>query len=363
MKVKSIALVTLPWLLVTLAGCASSGLLKVSKPDYPKSGPKNPVVRILGVWEPAMGIGIEDKTSRGFSGQIYFFSQGSDLAAKVDGDVRIYVFDDEGTADEQMKPLHEMNFPAATWNALLTKGPLGATYNVFVPYIRPGNHEAKCTLRIRYKAADGPIAYSDFVDIVLEGKKKPDAAHDYDDAGTRSKARTRSGDSRPTQMAEAAEPRSADGPPRARGLSEAITASLELDRQTRRPRAVALTEQERERIIREVRARMKAENNGDVALAAYDDGDKGPVPAARKSSSRQPPNPLQEEAEVSDDEGVETAAEEFSEEPSGPIRRHRSAIRRHILADEDVIDETGESSAMNDSDGADLQSHLLDDAQ
>src|SRR5262249_41391086 len=153
----------------------------VAKTDFPKSGPKNPVIRILGVWEPATGIGLDNKTTRGFSGQIYFFTQGSELAAAVDGDVRVYVFVDEGRPEDQMLELDEDNFDAKTWNAFLAKGPLGATYSVFIPYIRPGNHEAKCTLRIRYKPTNGPVAYSEFVNICLEGKKKSGAKHEYGD--------------------------------------------------------------------------------------------------------------------------------------------------------------------------------------
>src|SRR5262245_50132636 len=365
MKFKSIAPLTFALLLVAPAGCATSGLLKTSKSDVPKSGPKNPVIRILGVWEPAMGPGLEEKTTRGCLGQIYFFSQGSDLAAMVDGDVRVYVFDDEGSAEEQTKPLHEVNFPAASWNALLTKGPLGATYNVFIPYIRPGNHEAKCSLRIRYKPANGPIAYSDFVNICLEGKKKPGAKHESDETAAHLKARAHSSGALPHQVADAAGAGPADGPPRARGLAEAITASLGPDvLQPRRPSAVALTDQERERIVREFRARMKAENKGDIAPAAYDDSDGESAPAARKPTRRRSANPLQEEVDVADDDRLDATSEENSDQSSPPVRRHRTLIRRHILADVAGTDDDGESSATSDpDDGAEHPAHLLDDAQ
>jgi len=350
MNVKSIGPLTVACLLVATSGCATSGWLKMSKPDYPKAGPKNPVVRILGVWEPAMGIGLDDKAARGFSGQIYFFCQGSDLAARVDGDVRVYVFDDEGSPEDQMQPLHEANFSADAWNAFMTKGPLGATYNVFIPYIRPGNHEAKCTLRIRYKPASGPIAYSDFVNIVLEGKKKkPDAAHEYDAAGTRSKARAKSTGSAPNEVAEAAETRSADGPPRARGLAEAITASLSPEAlQARRPSAVALTDQERERIIREVRARMKAETSGTVTLAAYDEADGQAVA----------------EADAVDDATMENGVGERADVSNRPIRHKLSTGRRHLLEDEATTEDESESSVVEDlEEGADPDSQPLDDDQ
>src|SRR5438552_2095274 len=107
--------------ILALAGCATPGLFKMSKDDFPKAGPKNPVIRILGLWEPAEGMAM-NKSSRGFSAQILFFSQNSDLAAQVDGDVRIYVFDDQGEPDDQAMPFHQFDYSAALWNALRGKG-------------------------------------------------------------------------------------------------------------------------------------------------------------------------------------------------------------------------------------------------
>src|SRR5262249_24611805 len=162
---------TLALLFLGLAGCASTGLLKFSKDHFPRTGPKNPVIRIMGLWQTAEGMW-EGRTMRGFSGQILFFGQNSDVPAQVDGDVRIYVFDDQGSADDQVKAIHEFNFPAASWNALLSKGPLGATYSLFVPYTRPGIHEANCTLRIRYIPARGGMpVYSEMVNVQLSGTK------------------------------------------------------------------------------------------------------------------------------------------------------------------------------------------------
>src|SRR5580658_9561753 len=60
--------------LLTLAGCATPGLFKLSKDEFPKSGPKNPVIRVLGLWQPTEGLS-GNKQSRGFSAQVLFFCQ------------------------------------------------------------------------------------------------------------------------------------------------------------------------------------------------------------------------------------------------------------------------------------------------
>lgn len=283
MKKTWIATLALTWLVSAVTGCATPGLLNQSKNDFPTAGPKHPVTRILGVWEPAMGTGLDGKTSRGFSGQIYFFSQGSDLAAKVDGDVKFFVFDDQGTPEEQAKPIYEDNFEAKAWNQLMAKSPLGATYSVFIPYTRPGNYEAKCTLRIRYKPANGPIVYSDMVNIILEGKKKPVSSdapvRDYDEAaGSRAK-NGKSANGQATQVAFRE-------PPRAYGLAEAISGTNGPAGLRGRRTADGLSEEDRARIIREVRARVDAETKGTVKLVEYEERNSNRAPSANASTAR-----------------------------------------------------------------------------
>src|SRR5262249_50124870 len=174
MKRTTICSLALACLIFNLTGCA---LLKLGKHQFPATGPKNPAVRIIGMWQPSEGMW-EGRTTRGFSGQIMFFGINSDAPAKVNGEVVIYVFDDQGQAEEQAKPIHEFKFPADSWNALLADGPLGATYGVFVPYTRPGIHSANCTLRVRYTPASGhPLpVYSEMVNLTLAGTKKQKSA-------------------------------------------------------------------------------------------------------------------------------------------------------------------------------------------
>jgi hypothetical protein len=331
MKNTWMAKFALMWAVSGLAGCAAPGFLKISKDDFPKAGPKDPVVRIVGIWQPAMGPGLENKSSRGFSGQILFFGQG-DRPVQVDGDVKIYVFDDCGTPEEQAKPISDHNFPAKSWNALLSKGPLGATYGVFIPYIRPGNYEAKCTLRVRYKPANGPVAYSDMVNILLEGKKKPapdgDSIRDYDEVVQEQRSGGKSTKSRPKEVAFRE-------PPRTYGLAEAIP-SLNGSGAARNPRASGgLSEDDRARIIREVRARVAAETNGKIKLVEYEDRDSDVSPAVNSSAPGKRANPREETpAEIEQDESIALPAAVADEAPI-PTRRKPVSARRHILDDDD----------------------------
>lgn len=252
--------------LLILAGCATPGFFKLSKEKFPKTGPKNPVIRILGMWEPAEGMAY-GKSCRGFNAQILFFGQNSDTPAQVDGDVRIYVFDDQGTPEQQAMAFHEFDYPAATWNAFLFNGPLGATYSVFIPYTHPGVHEAKCSLRIRYTPKAGLPAYSDMVNVVLPGTKKvKEDAHPVVTPSGNSAAGTDS----PTADL------TGRNAPRAQGVSTPLPTFEEIQEQlhAKRPRGVELDKTERRRILQEAKARLETEKGSSkIALAAYEESE------------------------------------------------------------------------------------------
>jgi hypothetical protein len=159
------------------AGCASLDL-KVPGLDKapPKATAKNPVIDVLCLWEPAEGTGTDNLPARGFAGQILFITPAAAEAAQVDGKVRIYVFDDVGTPEEQQTPIHQFDFDGKAWNAFMRESNLGAAYQLFIPYTRKGDHQATCALRVRYESPDGRPVLSKMAHVVLAGRKKEAAA-------------------------------------------------------------------------------------------------------------------------------------------------------------------------------------------
>lgn len=168
---------------VWLSGCTSAGLnLSLKSEKFDKETPQNPVEQIVPVWQEGEGAGVErNQYSRGFSGQIYFITQRRGLPSEVNGRVRIYVFDDQGSPEEQAKPIHQFDFEPEAWKAHLTTSKLGPAYSVFIPYTRKGHNMAECALRIRYTPLTGPAdkqvegtpVFSQMVTLVLGGAKKP----------------------------------------------------------------------------------------------------------------------------------------------------------------------------------------------
>ena len=160
--------------LLALSGCTTTSLFSkfTHKLKVPKATAANPAVRCLCLWEPAEGTGVDNMPSRGVSGQIFFFTRGGASAVEVDGDVRIYLFDDQGSAEVQAQPLHQFDFMAGTWQAHLTSTQFGPAYQLFVPYSRKGRHQSELALRVRLTPPNGPPLYSDIANVVLPGHER-----------------------------------------------------------------------------------------------------------------------------------------------------------------------------------------------
>lgn len=166
---------------VIIPGCTTTGLL--SKFSFRKENPKataaNPAVRILCMWQPADGVGVDDKPARGVAGQIFFFTRNSVTPVEVDGDVRIFLFDDQGSEAQQGMPLHEFDFVKGAWNAQLVNTQFGPAYQLFVPYSRKGRHQAELAVRVRLTPLNGPTVFSDMSKVSLPGydNKHTDEEH------------------------------------------------------------------------------------------------------------------------------------------------------------------------------------------
>lgn len=143
----------------------------------PKATPQAPAAEMVCLWQAAKGPGLNGMPTRGLAGQIMFFTRHNASPVMVDGDVRIYLFDNHGTPAEQARPIHQFDCSAAEWSRYLKGNTLGMTYAVFVPYVRGGSDHAECTVQVRFTPKAGPVLYSDMATVTLPGKM------DAEDAG------------------------------------------------------------------------------------------------------------------------------------------------------------------------------------
>lgn len=169
--------------LTTFCGCASTSLFEMSKSAlkapvslFTGRTAHPPVSKILCLWEPAEGQGVDGLPSRGFAGQIIFFGYGQDSPVKVDGTIRILEYDnyDEGQIDPT--PVHRFTFDSVAWDAHRTEGTIGHAYNVFIPYSVKHMNEARCALRIEFTDNDGRVTTSPYTEVALAAKSKKGVA-------------------------------------------------------------------------------------------------------------------------------------------------------------------------------------------
>lgn len=157
-------------LLLFSSGCSS---LQLFGPRVVEADAKHPVGEILCIWEAAEGRGLDNHPCRGFGGQILFFAAGRKAPVKVNGDVRVYVFDDEGVNGDPSLPLHQFDFPGAAWNALLRPSNLGTSYQIFIPYTRKGQKQTTCSVRVSFTPEGGLPIYSKAATVDLPGTAPP----------------------------------------------------------------------------------------------------------------------------------------------------------------------------------------------
>jgi hypothetical protein len=152
-----------------LTGCTSlTNYIAIR--NTPVASKENPVIDVGCFWQQGEGRDERGMPCRGFCGQIMFQTVGSKQPAIVNGSVAVYVFDDVGSVEEQGKPFKVYEFNQAEWSTFAHRTNLGMTYQLFIPYTRPGGREAECSLRVKYTPAGStqPM-YSHPASIALRG--------------------------------------------------------------------------------------------------------------------------------------------------------------------------------------------------
>lgn len=160
-----------------MSGCSSTSLLQTSANvmkapaamiESVRSPP--PVSKMLCLWEPAEGQGLDEKPARGFAGQVMFFTHGKPTPIKVKGTVRIFEYIDYDSEAPDREPDHTFTFDSGAWSAHRAEGTLGHSYNVFLPYVKKDKGHAVCALRVEIETEDGHKVSSPYTEVTLASK-------------------------------------------------------------------------------------------------------------------------------------------------------------------------------------------------
>lgn len=161
------------FLVPLIAGCAETSFIKSTGKFVPGLRGKlkeNQAARILCLWEPAEGQGLEGQTTRGFAGQVLFFGYGEPTPIPVHGEVRIYQYENYDPDERSPKPIHVFVFDDGGWNAHQAESTVGHSYNVFLPYVNDHPGTARCALKVEFTSDGGRPIASAITPIKLDGR-------------------------------------------------------------------------------------------------------------------------------------------------------------------------------------------------
>ena len=167
----------LPVLLMSIitVGCAETSLIKFPGKflaDTREKHQQHQVARILCLWEPAEGQGLDGRPSRGFAGQILFFGFGDAAPVPVHGTVRIYEYENFNPDEIDPTPAHVFVFDDSGWNAHRAESTVGQGYNVFLPRVKNHQGPAHCALKIEFTAENGRTISSPVTEITLDSRQR-----------------------------------------------------------------------------------------------------------------------------------------------------------------------------------------------
>ena len=150
-------------------GCALSDKTenKKAQEPIPVATAENPVYEIVSMWKPAQGLGLDKQLTRGFGGQVLFFTKGSPVPAIVKNKVRICLYKPPDNPHEQAQPLHQFDFEPEAWNLYVRETALGPIYTVFIPYPIPGDEQVRCRLQVKVMPESPMEVASQAVDATL----------------------------------------------------------------------------------------------------------------------------------------------------------------------------------------------------
>ena len=282
--------------LVVLAATISSGCaqldLKETFANPFKSGDDDPHMpsRILAVWVETVRFTQGQTPVRGFGGRVMFYQHGEDEPIKVEGDLVVYAFDENGRKPTDPRPSRKYVFSADQLEAHYSKSKVGHSYSFFVPWDNVGGLRKEISLIVRFQPELGPPIASEQTRHILPGKPVPEETQVADPGpGTDGEDAVR-----PASYQQGA-PHSAQ-PEKPRERMQTTTISLESEFGQRRPTA---------------KLRPRYTRTRTTALAAQ-------VHPESSDSSAEPPADSQ------------PSAPRLQAEPVAPPRRDRALLKRRL---------------------------------
>jgi hypothetical protein len=170
-------------LLLSLAGCATMKVpgaeyLNASKEYFDLSknipwgaGDHQPgkPSRVVAAWADTVMYTSGKPPIRGFGGRLMFYSAKGEKPVKVEGDLVIYAFDEIGRDPRRVAPDKKYVIPFDQLAKHYSKGELGHSYSVWLPWDEAGGTQREISLIIRFIPKNGSVLVGEQTRHILPG--------------------------------------------------------------------------------------------------------------------------------------------------------------------------------------------------
>jgi len=125
--------------------------------------------RIVSTWTDTVLHKQGSAPKRGFGGRLLFFEELSDQPVRVDGQLVVYAFDDEGRAAHETQPTRRFIFPPEQFVRHESPTELGSSYSVWLPWDQVGGPQKTISLIARFEPRGGPVVMGEQTHHLLPG--------------------------------------------------------------------------------------------------------------------------------------------------------------------------------------------------
>jgi hypothetical protein len=151
-----------------LAGCQQISLRKTFPWVVGEDGQLDRPLKVVAFWTDTVLTQPGQVPIRGFGGRLMFYKDHEAKPLKVSGSLTVYAFD-ESQGGDHVNPDRKYMFTPEQFAEHYSKGKLGHSYSVWLPWDEVGGERKRITLIVRFEPTQGGIVVSEPSQHILPG--------------------------------------------------------------------------------------------------------------------------------------------------------------------------------------------------
>ncbi len=157
------------WQFTQLRGPKSLDIRRVMGLKKDELAPPQVPTRLVSTWTDTVLHRQGEKAKRGFGGRLLFFNEEAEVPIRVEGQLVVYAYDDNGRAAHETHPTRRFVFPTEQFVRHESESKVGASYSVWLPWDAVGGEQKNISLIARFEPKAGPLVVGEQTKHLLPG--------------------------------------------------------------------------------------------------------------------------------------------------------------------------------------------------